>query len=202
MFRLILGAAAMLAPSRAFAHHAMDGRMPETFMEGLLSGLAHPVIGPDHLAFVVAVGLIAAGLANGRLLPLAFLAAMVGGVGVHLAALDLPFAELAIAGSVLLLGLLLALQARLSVVGAAALFAAAGLFHGYAYGEAIVGSEAAPLLAYLAGLVAVQYALALGVMEVARRLPAMGRGGAPAMRAAGVAVGVVGAVFLTLNVIG
>ena len=38
----------------AEAHHVMGGRMPSTFMEGLLSGLGHPVVGLDHLAFIVA----------------------------------------------------------------------------------------------------------------------------------------------------
>ena len=27
----------------------MGGKTPSTFAEGLLSGLGHPVIGPDHL---------------------------------------------------------------------------------------------------------------------------------------------------------
>src|SRR5438552_688041 len=43
---------AVLAATPAFAHHVMGGRTPATFMEGLLSGLAHPLIGPDHLAFL------------------------------------------------------------------------------------------------------------------------------------------------------
>src|SRR5262249_57584778 len=45
-----------LATVPAFAHHMMGGRTPSTFMEGLLSGLGHPVIGLDHLAFLLAVG--------------------------------------------------------------------------------------------------------------------------------------------------
>jgi urease accessory protein len=126
---------------------------------------------------------------------------MLAGVAVHLAALDLPFVELAVAGSVLALGAVLALQARLSAGLAAALFAVAGLFHGYAYGESIVGAEQTPLAAYLIGLVAVQYAIALGALEIARRLQASGRA-APALRIAGAAVVVVGAAFLALNVAG
>ena len=46
-------AAQASAGGPAFAHHAMDGQMPTSFAQGLLSGLAHPVIGPDHLAFII-----------------------------------------------------------------------------------------------------------------------------------------------------
>ena len=201
MSRLIWAAAFLLAPGSALAHHAMGGETPATFTQGLLSGLGHPVIGLDHLAFLIAVGLVAAGVARGRLLPAAFVAAMVGGVAVHLAAVDLPLVELAVAGSALLLGVVLALQARLSAAAAAAVLAVAGLFHGYAYGEAIVGAEPTPVAAYLLGLVAVQYAIALGACEAARRLQASGRA-ASASRLAGGAVAAVGAAFLALNVAG
>jgi urease accessory protein len=33
-----------LSAGPAFAHHVMGGRMAATFGEGLLSGLAHPII--------------------------------------------------------------------------------------------------------------------------------------------------------------
>ena len=69
-------AAAALAASAgpAAAHHVMGGRTPATFTQGLLSGLGHPIIGVDHLAFVVAVG-IAVGVARLSLaLPAVFIA--------------------------------------------------------------------------------------------------------------------------------
>ena len=55
-----------------------------------------------------------------------------------------------------------------------------------------------PLVAYLAGLVVVQYAIALGALEVARRLQPSGFA-APALRAAGVVAVSIGAAFFTLN---
>ena len=55
--------ALLLAPS-ASAHHALGGAMPASWTQGLMSGLAHPILGIDHLAFVVGVGLLAAGLAT------------------------------------------------------------------------------------------------------------------------------------------
>ena len=43
------------------------------------------------------------------------------------------------------------------------LFAVAGLVHGYALGESIVGAEPSPLLAYLAGLLIIQTAIGVAV---------------------------------------
>src|SRR5215510_12231222 len=46
--RTALVAALSLFATSAFAHHVMGGKTPSTFVEGLLSGVGHPVIGPDH----------------------------------------------------------------------------------------------------------------------------------------------------------
>ena len=48
----------------ALAHHVMGGHMPVTFADGLLSGLAHPIIGFDHFAAVVAVACLASAACN------------------------------------------------------------------------------------------------------------------------------------------
>ncbi|HJW79744.1 MAG: HupE/UreJ family protein [Microvirga sp.] len=190
---LILAATA----AGAEAHHVMGGTTPQTLAQGLLSGLAHPVIGLDHLAFTVAAGLLAARLAPplapAVLMPLAFLVAGAVGASLHLAGVDLPGAEIAVALSVLALAGLILSGRTLPALRLAALFAAAGLFHGHALAESIVGAEPAPLAAYFAGLVAVQYAIALAAMLAARWIaaerPALSR---PAATAAGIAIAAVG----------
>jgi urease accessory protein len=156
-----IGSIASITP--ALAHHPMGGVTPATFMEGLLSGFGHPIIGLDHLAFVIGVGLLAALLGHRFTLPLAFIVATVAGVGVHLASISLPAVETVIALSVLLIGALVISGARLPMLALAALFAVAGLFHGFAYGESIFGAETTPLLAYFLGFAAIQYAVAIGV---------------------------------------
>src|SRR5207249_12167708 len=55
--RTALVAVLFLFTTSAFAHHVMGGATPSTLVEGLLSGIAHPVIGPDHLAFLLAIGI-------------------------------------------------------------------------------------------------------------------------------------------------
>ncbi|HSD93122.1 MAG TPA: HupE/UreJ family protein [Methyloceanibacter sp.] len=162
-------AALLASMGTAAAHHVMGGGLPSTFSQGLLSGLGHPVIGPDHLAFLIAVG-IAVGVGGLSLaLPVVFVAASAIGVALHVYGLDLPGAELIIALSVIIAGVLVARGRALPLGAWAVLFGLAGLAHGYAYGESIFGAEPTPLWAYLAGLVIVQSALTLGVALVARR---------------------------------
>jgi urease accessory protein len=165
-------AAAMLTADPAFAHHVMGGRTPATFGEGLLSGLGHPVIGIDHLAFLAAVG-VAVGVAGLNLLmPALFVAASAVGVALHVQGITIPGAEVMVAASVILAGILVARGAVSSVTLWGTLFAAAGLVHGYAFGESIFGAESTPLAAYLIGLVVIQSALAIGIAAFARRFTA------------------------------
>ncbi|MFS8866320.1 HupE/UreJ family protein [Synechococcus sp. H55.9] len=190
---------AWLASWPALAHHALGGRLPATGWEGFLSGLAHPVIGPDHLAFVVAIGLIAAGQPWRYGIPLGFVLAGLVGTGIHLAGWDpLGLTELAIACSIVLFGLLL-VQSRQIPSWLLLLWGSlAGLFHGYAYAEAIIGAEPMPWLGYLLGLSTVQYGVALLALWAAEtwaeRIPGL-------IRSAGWMIAIVGAIFLTLAVV-
>ena len=52
----ILAAGFFLGTESASAH-IMDGKTPSTFAEGLLSGVGHPIIGADYLAFLLALGI-------------------------------------------------------------------------------------------------------------------------------------------------
>jgi urease accessory protein len=184
----------LLASAPASAHHVMGGRTPSTIVEGLISGLGHPVIGPDHLAFLLAVGVVVGVGGLNLALPVVFVAAMAIGVMVHVNGIGLPDAEIIVALSVLLAGVLIAYGRALPVAIWGTLFAVAGLFHGYAFGESIFGAEAAPLGAYLLGLVAIQSAVIVGIAMVARR---MGSGiSAWAPRLAGALVVAVGAIAL------
>jgi urease accessory protein len=154
------GAVAVFAAAPAMAHHVMGGAMPTTFLQGLLSGLGHPIIGLDHFAFIIAVGLISALTDRPVLLPAAFIAGTLAGCAAHVAGVDLPFAEVVIALGIAGGAALIALRLTVSAGLLAGVFFALGIFHGYAYGESIVGAEPAPLTAYLLGFSAVQYAVA------------------------------------------
>jgi urease accessory protein len=159
----------LIAIEPATAHHALAGKTPNNFFEGFMSGLAHPIIGLDHFAFVVAVGLLAA-LKNkqGILIPIAFILTTLVGTGIHLLGIDLPFPEIIISLSVLAFGILLAQKNRLNLLWLIAAAAVAGIFHGYAYGESIVGAQMTPLVAYLAGFAIIQLIIALIAFRVGK----------------------------------
>ncbi len=186
---------------QALAHHPIGGRVPSTFFEGFLSGLAHPIIGLDHFAFVVAVGLLAAGQARGALIPTGFVLAALVGTGIHLLSLDLPAGEIAIAVSVITFGTMLASPNRPNWAVLVVLAAIAGLFHGYAYGEAIVGAQMMPLLAYLLGFTLIQYVVALVAFLIGN---AVSKSSAtqtlPWLRLAGLAIFSIGVIFLMSSI--
>ena len=191
-----MAAASILFPTAALAHHVNDGRPPTVFIEGLLSGLAHPVLGLDHLVFILAAGLAAGALRLGLRMPGLFILASICGLGVHLLRIDVPLAEAAVAGSILLLGLAVGSRSGFGTKIWMALFLGAGLFHGYTYGESIVGSPPATLAGYLLGLGIVQGVLA-SLTHLAGRKLAEGAGHAlPEMRHLGALLAVIGVVFV------
>ena len=59
--------------SSAFAHHPLGGVVPDSAINGFLSGVGHPVIGFDHLAFVIAIGVLAALQSHRLLMPAGFI---------------------------------------------------------------------------------------------------------------------------------
>lgn len=164
-----LAAVTILAPSLAFAHHPTGGMMPTTLWHGFLSGIGHPVLGPDHLAFIVGIGLLMAISRRLAWLPLAFVATLIPGVLVHAAGIGIGPAEVIVALSVAVLGIALLAEARISPAVMASAVAVAGFFHGYAFGETIVGAEPTPILAYLVGL-AVMIAATTGVVAALGRI--------------------------------
>jgi len=198
----ILAAAALGAAEPALAHHVMGGQAPDSLMAGLLSGLGHPIIGIDHLAFVVAVGLAAAFTPQRWLSPLAFVGATLAGCILFLAGVALPLAEIVITASVVLVGAMVLSGRAFPAWATVGVFAIAGVFHGWAYGAGIVGAEATPLGAYLAGFAVIQYGIAAGVMWVTRSVWRAADPSAIQPRLAGAVALGVGAAFLVENIEG
>lgn len=196
MRRLAIFAALTLAAGPAAAHHPLAGAPMETFAHGLLSGFGHPILGFDHLFFLLALGALAALTGPLWRAPLAFLAA--SGVGV---ASGWAAPEALVALSLVAIGGAAAfgLKGRSGLRDLA--LAAAGLVHGAAYGAAMAGVEAsaaAPVLSgYLVGLIVVQWALVVGFGLAIRRIAAATPMAAPARLAGAMTAGV--GVFLLLE---
>jgi urease accessory protein len=125
-----------LAALGLFAGTASAHTGDHATVTGFAGGLAHPLLGLDHLFAMVAIGLWAA-QQNGRALwavPAAFVGAMVLGGVLAWTGIALPQVETAIALSVLMLGLLIVTRRQWAVTTGMAFAAVFALFHGYAHG--------------------------------------------------------------------
>ena len=180
------------------AHHVMGGELPVTFLDGFLSGLGHPIIGIDHLAFILGMGLVSSLHRNPYFLPVAFLTGTLCGIFLKLTLIEFNMIEFAVACSVILLGALVLRGKHLKVANIICIFAAAGTLHGYAYGDSIVGSELAPLTAYLMGLMVIQYAISCLVIYFVS-VSATNRYSNTAVRLMGVVMIGVGLTFMATN---
>jgi urease accessory protein len=120
---------------------------------GLAGGFAHPILGPDHVLAMVAVGLWGAFLRAPAIfiLPIVFPLVMAQGGVLGIVGVPLPGAEVAIAVSAVVLGLMVALAVRLPIWTAAVVVGVFAIFHGYTHGaELQAGANA---VAYCTGFV-------------------------------------------------
>ena len=163
--------------------------------DGVAGGAAHPLGGVDHLLAMVAVGALAAAAATtGRRrawsIPVGFVAGMVAGAALGLLGVAVPGIELLIAGSVLVLGLLVGVGRRGGRAWLPAVAVAMGAVHGVAHGAEAPGGGVP--VAFLAGVV-----LVTAVLHGLGAVVGTGLRGRPAVRtAAGAAVAACGAVLL------
>lgn len=151
-----IGVVASLMSSPAWAH---PGHLDASASSGLVAGLLHPITGLDHVLAMVAVGLLAVSLGGRALwaIPASFIVAMVAGGALAIAGVHLPMVEPAIATSVLVIGLLVAMQTKLPAPAVALIVASFAVFHGYAHGSEMPVSASA--VAYAAGFIAATAAL-------------------------------------------
>ena len=161
---------------------------------GLLTGMRHPISGGDHVLAMVAVGLWGAQLGAPAIwvLPVAFPLVMAVGGMLGLLGVPLPGVEYGIAGSAILLGLLVLFEVRPPLAVAAALVGMFAVFHGHAHGTELPPGESA--LLYSMGFVVATGCLhAVGIGIGAGHRWAWGR---ILVRAAGALVAAGGAFFL------
>ncbi len=203
-WKFAVSAGGLLAASfPAFAHHPMGGMTPQTFGQGLLSGFGHPIIGLDHLAFLIVAILLAFAVKGSArfVVPLVFIGATIAGTVLHLGATNIPMAETLIALSVVVGGALVLTRLYPGALILSLIFAVSGILHGYAYGESIIGAEATPLLAYLIGFAAIQYAIivggVMGMEKIARHSTVVQ---SITARSSGLAALLVGGLFLVQSI--
>ncbi|MFO0991087.1 MAG: HupE/UreJ family protein [Hyphomicrobiales bacterium] len=182
----------LITAAAAEAHTGIGSTM------GFAHGFGHPFSGLDHILAMVAVGLFAANL-GGRtlwLVPLSFVSMMAVGGALGITGVDLPFVEIGIAASVIVLGLAVAMQWNLPVAGAMALVGFFALFHGHAHGAEMPADASG--LAYGVGFVlatailhVIGIGLGLGIGLLAKATSKR------ALQAGGAVMSIAGAAMLT-----
>ncbi len=187
MRRLLPLAALFALPYPALAH--ING-----VASGFGAGFTHPLLGPDHLVAMVAVGLWGAQLGNPAIwvLPIAFPLVMAAGGLIGISGAELPFPELAIALSGVALGLLVALRVRIAFWAAAIVVAVFALFHGYAHGKEMPAATDAESFA-------IGFVVATGLLHlvgITIGTVDRTRAGSAAIRCLGATIAVVGCFFV------
>lgn len=134
--RLLLSLLLIAIPSAAFAHTGHGDS------SGFLHGFVHPIGGLDHVLAMVAVGVFAFVL-GGRalfLVPLSFVGMMGAGFFLGANGIDLPFVEIGIALSSVVIGGVAALGRPVPVAAAMSLVGVFAIFHGHAHGAEMPAS--------------------------------------------------------------
>jgi urease accessory protein len=187
MKRVSIGLAVLFALAAAPASAHVGVGAVNTFTAGVM----HPLSGLDHLLVAFAVGLWAAmsGTSRAFVLPAVFVGVMTVAAVAGASGLGFTSPEPIIAGTVIVLGGLIALAARTPLVLGIALIAAFAAVHGHTH-----GTEGGAAVAYIAGLV-----VATGVLHatgMAAGLLARSSGYAVAARTAGAAIAATGVYLL------
>jgi urease accessory protein len=188
----LLALAALAVPAVASAHPAIGEAA------GFSHGFAHPMSGLDHILAMVMVGVFAFQL-GGRatwLVPTTFVLVMALGGALGIAGITVPFVEVGIALSVVVLGAIVALNVKAPLAVAMGLVGLFAIFHGHAHGSEM--PENAAGAAYAAGFMlatAVLHVAGLGLGFIIGR--ASEREGSFVTRAAGGVAAIAGAGILT-----
>ncbi|MDO8825935.1 HupE/UreJ family protein [Methylophaga sp.] len=136
MKKMMLTLLGLLAfPAIAFAHPGHD-------MANFASGFSHPFTGIDHLLVMLAVG-YSAGQSQSAVrwqIPMLFVLFMLGGVALGSMIPGLAFVEVAIAVSVLAMGLVILLSTSINRIWQLVLTTVFAVLHGFVHGQELVAA--------------------------------------------------------------
>ena len=182
-----------LAASPAMAHIGVGA------VSSFTAGFGHPIGGLDHVLAMVAVGVLAAQLGGKSVwfVPASFVGMMIVGGLLGMIGVPVPFVELGIVGSVVVLGAVIAVGRQMHMGLAMTLVGLLSVFHGHAHGTEMsinasgidygLGFAMATALLHVFGI-----GLSIGVQKAAEKIAPMAiRVGGGAIAATGVALFVV-----------
>lgn len=186
----VLAATLFLISAVPALAHSGDG-----YGGGFIAGFTHPILGWDHVAAMVAVGLWGAFLGAPAIwtLPVVFPLVMALGSVAGILAIPVPAVETGIAMSAVVLGLMIVFAIKPPIVLSAVIVGAFAIFHGYAHGTELPASVDA--FAYAMGFV-----ISTGLLHlagIAFGLLVKWPAGRVAVRGAGGLISLAGLAFLT-----
>ena len=161
-----LVALSMFTPAHAHHPFGMGDSTDLSALQGLLSGIGHPLLGPDHLLFLLAIALI--GLPRPRTWVLPLLAAGLGG---SVLSQFIPLPDAVAPWAEALVSLTLAAEGLMALFAIpSSLLLPLVALHGFLLGSTIVGAEPTPLFTYFLGLLIGQGGLLLVVTSWSQSL--------------------------------
>jgi urease accessory protein len=188
-FLILLAGSALILPAHGHESgaHGLGG--------GFIDGFMHPLLGADHIAAMVAVGIWGAFLGRPLVwaLPIIFPAMMAVGSVYGILGLPLPLTEPGIAASSIVIGLAILAAWRAAVPVACLIVGVFAVFHGYAHGTEL--PHAADAATYAFGFVSSTGLLHL--CGIAFGVFIDRPGGAAVLRFAGAGVALAGLAFVT-----
>ncbi len=168
--RILLAVLVLVSMTGLAVAHPGHGAM------GFVPGFMHPFSGFDHIIAMVSVGFFAATLGGkGRFaVPATFVAMMAAGGAWGMAGMPLPFFEIGIMTSVVVLAGVAVLRWNASLYAAMALCGFFAVFHGYAHGMEM--PEGAAGFTYALGFIVATAALhgagvAIGCLMARKAVP-------------------------------
>lgn len=182
-----------LISAAATAHPQAGGVHAHDVVSALAEGFAHPFTGLDHLLAMLAVGAWSVHQPNGepngephaKWLPATFIGMVLVGVLTGVAGLTIPGLEIGIALTVVTMGVLIAMAARLPAAAGMAMVGAFAVLHGNVHGHEL------PAAASAIGLLFASAALVYGGRMLGRAIPAL------ALKVSGAAIAATGVLLAT-----
>lgn len=173
--KLVLITFLALMPGLAFAHIGSDAGIHHG--AAFFRGFIHPFTGLDHMAAMTAVGIWSMqvfGHSRGKvwIVPLAFASLLLAGGEIGFTGAYLPIVEPMIAASLLVLGLFVALRAKLQLPAAAVMVGVFAVFHGVAHSSELPAAQAqaalsgmviGTMLLHITGMLLSRFVLSLNV---------------------------------------
>lgn len=159
--KILLLLALLFSSTNLFAH-PLTGTQ-----SGFSNGIFHPLSGLDHILAMLAVGIWAAQLGGKAkwIVPLSFVGLMSIGGALGMSNINLPFTEIGILVSVIVLGVLILAGVRLPILVSSLLVGVFALCHGHTHGTELPAASSA-----------VMYAIGFAITTVMLHLSGIGFG--------------------------